>query len=218
MTQEELVKKSKENILALLQGINRPGIDNVIKYLQESTYFTARCHSHHQFGGGLAVHSLGVYYEFEQLNTGLPEDSIRIVSLLHDICKAHHPKYDHIGKGHHGYRSVKLINSLGFKFNTGEYYSIEKHMHRIKHTPVEGVYGIRDIMRHYLHQADHRDAGTYPKGFDSYTTTRSPMYIVDSYIYATCKNGKEVLIDDLHNNHREFYSAFYKLIPKNILL
>ena len=80
MNQEELIKKTKEDILALLQGINRPGIDNVIKYLKESSYFTARCHSHHQFRGGLAVHSLGVYNEFEKLNTGLPEDSIRIVS------------------------------------------------------------------------------------------------------------------------------------------
>ena len=213
MTQEELVKKSKEEILALLQGINRTGIDNILKYLQESTYFTARCHSHHQFRGGLAVHSLGVYKEFEQLNTGLPEDSIRIVSLLHDICKAHHPKYDHIGKGHHGYRSAKLLSALGLKFNIGEYYAIEKHMHRIKHTPTEGVYGIRDMIRHYLHQADHRDAGTFPRGFDSYTIIRSPKYIVDSYIYTTCKKGKEVLIDDLHNNHSEFYSSFYKLIP-----
>ena len=56
MTQDELVKQSKEEILDLLQGINRLGIDNTIKYLQESTYFTARCHSHHQFRGGLAVH------------------------------------------------------------------------------------------------------------------------------------------------------------------
>ena len=213
MTQKELVKKSKEEILALLQGINRTGIDNILKYLQESTYFTARCHSHHQFRGGLAVHSLGVYKEFEQLNTGLPDDSIRIVSLLHDICKAHHPKYDHIGKSRHGYRSAKLLSALGLKFNIGEYYAIEKHMHRIKHTPTEGVYGIRDMIRHYLHQADHRDAGTFPKDFNSYTTIRSPMYIVDSYIYTTCKKGKEVLIDDLHNNHSEFYSALYKLIP-----
>jgi len=213
MNQEELIKKSKEEILALLHGINRPGIDNVIKYLQESTYFTARCHSHHHFCGGLAVHSLGVYNEFEKLNTGLPEDSIRIVSLLHDICKAHLPKYDHIGKGHHGYRSVKLLNALGLKFNIGEYNAIEKHMHRITHTPPEGEYGIRDMIRHYLHQADHRDAGTFPHGFDSYTTTKTPMYIVDTYIYATCKKGKEVLIDYLHNNNRDFYTAFYKLIP-----
>ena len=110
-------------------------------------------------------------------------------------------------------RSAKLLSALGLKFNIGEYYAIEKHMNRIKHTPTEGVYGIRDMIRHYLHQADHRDAGTFPKDFNSYTTIRSPMYIVDSYIYTTCKKGKEVLIDDLHNNHSEFYSAFYKLIP-----
>ena len=143
----------------------------------------------------------------------MPDDSIRIVSLLHDICKAHHPKYDHIGKSRHGYRSAKLLSALGLKFNIGEYYAIEKHMHRIKHTPTEGVYGIRDMIRHYLHQADHRDAGTFPKDFNSYTTIRNPKYIVDSYIYTTCKKGKEVLIDDLHNNHSEFYSALYKLIP-----
>ena len=98
MTQEELVQNAKDEILALLQDVNRPGIDNVIRYLQDSTYFTARCHSHHQFRGGLAIHSLGVYKEFKKLNTGIPEDSIRIVSLLHDICKAHRPSYDHIGK------------------------------------------------------------------------------------------------------------------------
>jgi hypothetical protein len=182
--------------------------------LNKSTFFRSKGGSkHHYFNGGLAVHSLGVYKEFEHLNTGLPQDSIRIVSFLHDICKAHHPKYDHIGKGHHGYRSAKLLSALGLKFNIGEYYAIEKHMHRIKHTPTEGVYGIRDMIRHYLHQADHRDAGTFPGGFGSYTTIRNPKNIVDSYIYRTCNKGKEVLIDDLHNNHSEFYSSFYKLIP-----
>lgn len=213
MKQDEIVKNSKEEIISLLKGINRPGIDNVISYLSQSTFFSARCHSHHVFKGGLAVHSLGVYKEFEKLNTGLPEDSIRIVSLLHDICKSHHPSYDHIGKGHHGYRSVLLLKALKLKFNIGEYYAIEKHMHRIKHTPAEGQYGIRDSIRHYLHQSDHRDAETFPNGFDSYNSLRSSKYLVDSYIYSTCIKGKEVLIDELHNRHNEFYAAFGKLIP-----
>lgn len=212
MNQDEIVKKYMEEITFLLKGVNRPGIENVVRYLHESTFFSARCHSHHQFRGGLAVHSLGVYKEFEKLNTGLPEDSIRIVSLLHDICKSHHPSYDHIGKGHHGYRSVQLLKALKFKFNIGEYYAIVKHMHRIKHTPAEGQYGICDSIRHYLHQSDHRDAETFPKGFDSYTTNRSSKYLVDSYIYSTCKKGKEILIDELHNRHNEFYAAFGKLI------
>ena len=214
MTQEEIVQKAKEEILSLLKGVDRVGMDKVIWYLNESTYFRAWGGSkHHGFSGGLAVHSLGVYKEMKKLNLSLPEDSMRIVALLHDICKAHLRSYDEIGKGHHGLRSALLLKALGLKFHTGEYYAIEKHMHRIKHTPTEGVYGIRDMIRHYLHQADHRDAGTFPNGFDSYTTIRNPKYIVDSYIYRTCKKGKEVLIDDLHNNHSEFYSSFYKLIP-----
>lgn len=215
INQEELVKQAQDEILALLQEVNRPGIVNVIRYLQESTFFKARCNSHHQFSGGLAIHSLGVYKEFEKLNSGLPEDSIRIISLLHDICKSHHPKYDNIGKGHHGLRSVLLLNALKLKFNVGEYYAIEKHMHRIKNAPSEGVYGIRDMLRHYIHQADHRDAESYPSGFDSLTDHRGPMYKVDAYIYATCKKGKEVLVDNLHIHHSDFYAAFGKLIPNN---
>ena len=153
----------------MLQGINRPGIDNVIRYLHESTFFNARCYSHHQFRGGLAVHSLGVYKEFEKLDSGLPEDSIRVVSLLHDICKSTHPAYDHIGKGRHGYRSVQLLKALKLKFNIGEYYAIEKHIHRIKDIPSSKTYDRRDMLRHYMHACDHRDSATYPEGFDNYT-------------------------------------------------
>lgn len=85
MTQEEAVQKAKEEILSLLKEVDCPGIDKVIWYLNDSTYFRARCGSHHQFSGGLAVHSLGVYKEMKKLNLSLPEDSMRIVALLHDI-------------------------------------------------------------------------------------------------------------------------------------
>ena len=169
MTQEETVQNAKEEILSLLKEVDRPGIDKVIWYLNESTYFCSFFGSHHNFSGGLAVHSLGVYQEMKKLGLSLPEDSMRIVALLHDICKAHLRDYDHIGKGRHGYRSVKLLEALGLKFHTGEYYSIEKHMHRITDTPSSKTYDQRDMLRHYMHSCDHRDSATYPEGFDSYT-------------------------------------------------
>ena len=115
------------------------------------------------------MHSLGVYKEFEKLDSGLPEDSIRVVSLLHDLCKSTHPAYDHIGKGRHGYRSVQLLKALKLKFNIGEYYAIEKHIHRIKDIPSSKTYDRRDMLRHYMHACDHRDSATYPEGFDNYT-------------------------------------------------
>ena len=86
-------------------------------------------------------------------------------------------------------------------------------MHRIKEIPSQKSYGYYDLLRHYIYQCDHRDSESYPNGFDSYTTQRSSKYLVDSYIYSTCKKGKEVLIDELHNRHNEFYAAFGKLIP-----
>ena len=208
-TQEHMLKNTKDEILSLLQEINRPGIDNVIQYLQKSTFFTERCNSHHKFRGGLAVHSLGVYNEFEKLNTGLSEDSIRIVSLLHDICKSHHPSYNHIGKGHHGYRSVLLLKALNLKFNTGEDYAIEMHMHRINKTPKESQYVVRDSIRHYLHQSDHRDAGTFPNSFSSYTPEekRNLSYKIDTLLYSTHRPGIEIVIDHLHRNRGAFYNV-----------
>lgn len=198
----------------MLQGINRPGIDNVIRYLHESTFFNARCYSHHQFRGGLAVHSLGVYKEFEKLDSGLPEDSIRIVSLLHDICKSPHPAYDHIGKGRHGYRSVQLLKALKLKFNIGEYYAIEKHMHRIKDIPSSKTYDRRDMLRHYMHACDHHDSATYPEGFDNYTPdgNKPSWYKIDALLYGTHRPGIEVVIDQLHRKDSQgkrdiFYNA-----------
>ena len=214
MTQEELVNSAKEEILSLLKGINRPGIDKVVWYLNASTYFEARCGSHHKFDGGLAVHSLGVYKEFKKLDTNLPKDSILIVSLLHDICKAHLKGYNHIGKGHHGLRSVLLLDALGFKLENGEYDAILKHMHRIKDIPQTKTYDQQDMLRHYMHQCDHRDSATYPKGFDSFTPDEKKhrFYIIDTLLYNTKRPGIEIVIDHLHrknsnNKHDIFYNA-----------
>lgn len=222
MNREETVKKTKEEIISLLKGVNRPGIDKIIWYLNESTFFEEDCNSHHTFKGGLAVHSLGVYKEIKKLNTSLPEDSIRIVALLHDIYKSRHPLYNHIGitykngKTHiyHGLRSALLLEELGLEFHTGEYYAIEKHMHRIKDTPSSKTYDLRDMLRHYMHSCDHRDSATYPKGFDSYTPDEKKhrWYSIDTLIYSTRRPGIEIVIDHLHrknclNKHDIFYNA-----------
>lgn len=200
MTQKETVQKAKQEILSLLKGVDRRGMDKVIWYLNESTYFRARCGTHHQFAGGLAVHSLGVYKEMKKLHLSLPEDSMRIVALLHDICKAHLRDYDHIGKTHHGLRSALLLKALGLKFHTGEYYAIEKHMHRITDIPSSGTYDQRDMLRHYLHQCDHLDSATYPKGFDSFTPDdKKPGWCqIDTLIYSIRRRDIELVIDHLH--------------------
>ena len=90
----------KEEILNALKATNRKGIDNVIDYLEKSSFFTdpASCNNHYNFAGGLAKHSYNVmrsalalrkaFIDIEpSLEPKLTEESIIITSLLHDICK-----------------------------------------------------------------------------------------------------------------------------------
>lgn len=148
----------KEQIITLFGEIGRPGTDRVLTYLCESTYFTARCHSHHRFRGGLAMHSLGVYREMKAMNTGLSDESIRIVALLHDLCTSHHPDYDHIGRHHHGLRSVALIDELGFPLTEEERLAIGKHMHRVHRKKPGHSFNKKDQLWFSLNKCDHLNA------------------------------------------------------------
>ncbi|OOM75125.1 hypothetical protein CLPUN_35620 [Clostridium puniceum] len=89
------IQQNKEKFLALLKGVNRPGIDKLIDWLENwSDFFSAPASTvyHGNYEGGLCEHSLNVYNLFNEKNTrydlGLSEDSIKIMALLHDICKA----------------------------------------------------------------------------------------------------------------------------------
>ena len=207
MDKEEFVAKTREEILSLLKEVDRPGMDKVIWYLENSDFFRARSGSHHQFSGGLAVHSLGVYKEFKKLDTGFPEDSIRIVSLLHDICMAHLHGYNHIGSRHHGLRSKQLLEALHLQLETWEENAILMHRHLVSTIPSQTTYDYHDMFRHYIYQSDHRDCETFPHGFDSFTEKKTLKYQIDTLLYATHRPGIEIVIDHLHANHDVFYKA-----------
>lgn len=80
-------------ILSELNKINRPGMNDLIEFIENSDYFTApastKFHSSHE--GGLSEHSWHVMKGFRRKVAGfklnVPEDSQTIVGLLHDICK-----------------------------------------------------------------------------------------------------------------------------------
>jgi hypothetical protein len=81
-------------IIELLRSTGREGIEKVIEFLESSDFFTApastKYHSCNE--GGLADHSMNVYQIFCHKNKvfklNLPEDTLTICGLLHDICKA----------------------------------------------------------------------------------------------------------------------------------
>lgn len=90
------MNETKQRFLDLYSNINREGADALLDWLNSSDFFTApastKYHGSHE--GGLVEHSVNVYdcLVGELSSMGLSEsytpETVAIVSLLHDICKA----------------------------------------------------------------------------------------------------------------------------------
>lgn len=85
---------NKERFIALCSTIKREGIDNLMKWLEASDFFTCPASSrfHGSYVGGLLEHSLNVYDELKRIlsiypEIQVPEESVIIASLFHDLCK-----------------------------------------------------------------------------------------------------------------------------------
>ena len=112
----------KEEFLKLLRSVKREGIEDLIKFLESTDFFTAPASTrfHGDFAGGLVEHSMKVYEILVQkVKTAskpieVSEDTLKIVALLHDVCKANFYKVD--------YRNAK--NALGV-WEKVPYYTVE---------------------------------------------------------------------------------------------
>ena len=89
------IEKNKEKIIELLSATFRPGIDKLIEYLNSTNFFIdpASAYYHGSYKGGLAHHSLQVFYNLKRyydlgLLLDITIDEIIISALMHDICKA----------------------------------------------------------------------------------------------------------------------------------
>lgn len=78
----------------LLLATERPGIRDLLKWLDEETdFYTAPASTRHHGAveGGLLAHSLAVYDWLSKLHVEMPSmvsgDTLTIVALLHDLCK-----------------------------------------------------------------------------------------------------------------------------------
>lgn len=112
----------KEQFLTLLKKVNREGMDELIKFIEKTDFYKApastRFHGDHE--GGLLEHSLKVYeilkYKVENCieKMDVSEETIILVALLHDLCKANFYKID--------YRNAK--NALGV-WEKVPYYTVD---------------------------------------------------------------------------------------------
>ena len=93
---------NKERFIELLRKVNRDGMDELIAWLEKTTFFMepASAKYHGNYEGGLCDHSLAVYEEYIKL-TNVDDDKAKITCLLHDVCK--------IGTYKLGFRNVTLV-------------------------------------------------------------------------------------------------------------
>lgn len=90
---DDKIAESKKEFIDLLKSVNRPGMDDLIAWLETETDFfcaPASSRAHGVFEGGLLVHSLNVYKlltSFAKNINGLNMQAMIVVGLLHDICK-----------------------------------------------------------------------------------------------------------------------------------
>ena len=147
----------KEEFIELLKSTNREGMDKLLAWIEKSDFYKAPASTrfHGSYEGGLLEHSLNVYKVLKQKLTQIPfasilnvnDDTLIIITLLHDICKANYycvemrnkknedgiwvkePYYsinDTIPYGH-GEKSVMMITEY-IKLTSEEKYAIRWHM------------------------------------------------------------------------------------------
>lgn len=114
------LKANKDRFISLLTSTNRPGVQNLIDFLNRTDFFEAprSTRFHNNFKGGLCAHSLNVYDNLKKLNNlykfNFSDDSLRLVGLLHDLSKVNFYEYST--------RNVKKYNKNGaYSDNMGKF-------------------------------------------------------------------------------------------------
>ena len=172
---------NKERFITLLKTTNRAGVDKIIAWLESTDFFEAPASTqyHENYTGGLCEHSLKVYDTFKKLhkafNLDINVNSIIIMSLLHDVCKANcytkekknvkigqnwtqvdYWKFDDENPIGHGHKSVIILLKEGFSLTDLEINSIISHMNgyeESKYFSASNVYS-KDNLTVWLHVAD----------------------------------------------------------------
>ena len=145
----------REEFKRLLSSINRDGIENLIAFIDKTDFYTAPASTrfHGNYEGGLLEHSMKVYeilkYKVEHsvVDINVSEDTLKIVALLHDICKVNYYKVDYRNAKNaegvwekvpyytvddtipygHGEKSVMMLTEY-IKLTVEEKYCIRWHM------------------------------------------------------------------------------------------
>ena len=176
------MEEVKDKVVALLNKINRPGMAEMIELIEKYKYYEENTNKkyHEANKKGLVEHSYKVYeilkgkIEYHKLEVS--EDTLAIITLLHDLCKVNFYKVDYRNaknaKGEwekvpyytiedtipygHGEKSVMMLTEY-IKLTSEEKYAIRWHMGFSEPKEVYGTLG--QAFKKYplallLHEAD----------------------------------------------------------------
>lgn len=147
--------EKKERFISIFKElIHRDGADNLLDWLNESDFFIAPASTryHGSYEGGLVEHSLNVYdcLKSELESSGMSgvydDETIAIVSLLHDICKANFYKKGTRNVKENGQWVSKEIFEIDEKFPCGHGEKSVIILQNFIHLAAEEIFAIRAHM------------------------------------------------------------------------
>ncbi len=163
------IDELKQRFVEICASINRPGMDDLMAWLERSDFYTAPASSrfHGDYKGGLLEHSLNVYDKLTGYVSRYPEleispETVAVVALFHDLTKVNYysvstknVKDDETGVWHkkpfyktddklplgHGEKSVIILQSF-IKLTRDEIFAIRWHMGGFDNAVKGGDYGM----------------------------------------------------------------------------
>ncbi len=191
---------NKERFIEIFQSkVKREGADKLLEYLVSSDFFQAPASArfHSSYEGGLVDHSLNVYdclvayfnsESAKRFGFEYSEESIAIVSLLHDLCK--------IGVYKKGFRNVKDERGTWQRVDTFEYDDQLPYGHGEKSVYIisgymrltrEEAFAIRYHMGYSSEREDPRNVSAafemFPLAFALSTADSEATYYIESDKY-----------------------------------
>lgn len=139
MISTDVMIENEKEFIELIKSITREGlkVDELLNYLETSDFFIAPSSTkyHGAYPGGLCEHSLDVYKNLKMLLDNHPQyfyedDTVKIVSLLHDISKTNLYKKDIRNKKVYHESGSKTDNLGRYDWVSEEVYSID-YDHRL---------------------------------------------------------------------------------------
>lgn len=176
---ENIINKNRQEFIEIFENnIKREGSKELLDWLKKTDFFVAPASTkfHSAVAGGLCFHSILTYKRFKQnliqeygdnLKNIATDETIAIISLLHDICKVDcykldyrnvkvnnewtkQPYYayaDNLPYGH-GEKSVYMISGF-MKLTREEALAINWHMGGFDSRVQGGFYGLGQVFSQY---------------------------------------------------------------------